>query len=52
MKTYAPYLSPDETSDVLRDFFWREFELARMCFGWLPAFETWEQKWWSGQIGP
>ncbi|SDS18297.1 DUF455 family protein [Opitutus sp. GAS368] len=51
MKTYASYLSPDETSDALRDFFWREFELARMCFGWLPAFDTWEQKWWSGQIG-
>jgi hypothetical protein len=50
MKTYSPYLSPDETGDVLRDFFWREFELARLCFGWLPSFDTWEQKWWSGQV--
>ena len=51
MKNYAPYLSPDETGDVLRDFLWREFELSRMCFGWLPALEKWEQKWWSGQLG-
>jgi len=50
MKTYSPYLSPDETGDILRDFFWREFELARMAFGWLPSFDTWEQKWWSSQI--
>jgi len=51
VKAYTPYLSPDETGDVLRDFFWREFELARMCFGWLPSFDTWEQKWWSAQFG-
>jgi hypothetical protein len=51
MKTYEPYLSPSETGDVLRDFLWREFELSRMCFGWLPSFDTWEQKWWSGQLG-
>lgn len=50
MKSYPPYLSPEETADALRDFFWREFELARMCFGWLPSLGTWEQKWWSGQI--
>ena len=50
MKTYCPYLSPQpsETGDVLRDFLWREFELSRMCFGWLPSFATWEEKWWSG----
>jgi hypothetical protein len=51
MKTYAPYLSPEETGDALRDFFWREFELARMCFGWLPSFDTWEEKWWTSQLG-
>lgn len=51
MKNYSAYLSPDETGEVLRDFFWREFELARMCFGWLPAFSSWKEKWWSGQIG-
>jgi hypothetical protein len=51
MKTYHPYLSPSETGDVLRDFLWREFELSRMCFGWLPSFATWEEKWWSGQLG-
>src|SRR5258708_2768902 len=51
MKTYKTYLSPDETGEVLRDFLWREFELSRMCFGWLPSFDTWEQKWWSGQFG-
>lgn len=51
MKKYAPYLSPDETSTALRDFFWREFELARMCFGWLPSFDAWREKHWAGQIG-
>jgi hypothetical protein len=51
VNTYVPYLSPDETGDVLRDFLWREFELSRLCFGWLPSFDTWEQKWWSGQLG-
>lgn len=51
MKSYAPYLSPAETGEVLRDFLWREFELARLCFGWLPTLATWEEKWWSSQLG-
>lgn len=51
MQSYPSYLSPSETGEVLRDFLWREFELARMCFGWLPTLDTWEQKWWSSQLG-
>jgi len=51
MKAYPLYLSPAKTGEVLRDFLWREFELARMCFGWLPALDTWDQKWWVSQLG-
>ncbi|WP_135550647.1 DUF455 family protein [Paenibacillus cymbidii] len=45
------FLRPADTAAALRTMLWKEFELSRLAFGWMPAATTYERKTRLGRFG-